>query len=47
MARLTYRFSHLGQWLDSVGDDLTNYLFCIALALGQAWWYRPTTSSTS
>jgi phosphatidylglycerophosphate synthase len=36
MARLTYRFSHIGQWLDSIGDDLTNYLFCLALALGQA-----------
>lgn len=36
MARLTYRFSRLGQWLDSIGDDLTNYAFCLALALGQA-----------
>jgi phosphatidylglycerophosphate synthase len=36
MARLTYRFSHLGQWLDSIGDDLTNYIFCLGLALGQA-----------
>ncbi|HUU03408.1 MAG TPA: CDP-alcohol phosphatidyltransferase family protein [Myxococcota bacterium] len=36
MARLTFRFSHIGQWLDSIGDDLTNYLFCLGLALGQA-----------
>jgi len=36
IARLTYRFSHVGQWLDSVGDDITNYAFCFALALGQA-----------
>ncbi|MCA9524610.1 MAG: CDP-alcohol phosphatidyltransferase family protein [Myxococcales bacterium] len=36
MARLTYRFSHIGQWLDSIGDDVTNYAFCLGLALGQA-----------
>lgn len=36
MARLTYRFSHIGQWLDSIGDDITNYAFCLGLALGQA-----------
>lgn len=36
MARLTFRFSHLGQWLDSVGDDMTNYVFCLGLGLGQA-----------
>jgi phosphatidylglycerophosphate synthase len=36
MARLTYRFSKLGQWLDSIGDDLTNYAFCFGLAVGQA-----------
>ena len=36
IARLTYRFSHIGQWMDSVGDDLTNYCFCLGLALGQS-----------
>jgi phosphatidylglycerophosphate synthase len=36
IARLTYRFSRLGQWLDSVGDDLTNYAFFLGLAIGQA-----------
>jgi phosphatidylglycerophosphate synthase len=36
IARLTYRFSKLGQWLDSVGDDLTNYSFFLGLAVGQA-----------
>ncbi len=45
IARLTYRFSPLGQWLDTIGDDLTNYLFCLGLAIGQArmmdnpWFY--------
>lgn len=36
IARLTFRFSRLGQWLDSVGDDLTNYAFFLGLAVGQA-----------
>ncbi len=36
VARLTYRFSHLGQWLDTIGDDFTNYVFCFGLAVGQA-----------
>lgn len=36
IARLTYRFSHVGQWLDTVGDDVTNYAFCFGLAYGQA-----------
>lgn len=36
MARLTYQFSRRGQWLDSIGDDLTNYSVCIGLAIGQA-----------
>ena len=36
VARLTYRFSLSGQWLDSIGDDLTNYAFCLGLAIGQA-----------
>ncbi len=37
IARLTYQFSKAGQWLDSIGDDITNYTFCFCLALGQAW----------
>jgi 1L-myo-inositol 1-phosphate cytidylyltransferase / CDP-L-myo-inositol myo-inositolphosphotransferase len=36
IARLTYRFSRSGQWLDSIGDALANYLFCLGLGLGQA-----------
>ncbi|MCK9460437.1 MAG: CDP-alcohol phosphatidyltransferase family protein [Proteobacteria bacterium] len=36
IARLTYRFSRTGQWLDSIGDALANYLFCLGLAFGQA-----------
>lgn len=36
IARLTYRFSPLGQWLDTIGDDLTNYLFCLGLSIGLA-----------
>ncbi len=36
MARLTYQFSRRGQWLDSIGDDLTNYSVCFGLAIGQA-----------
>lgn len=36
ISRLTFRSSKLGQWLDSIGDDLTNYAFCFGLAAGQA-----------
>lgn len=36
IARLTYTFSDVGQWLDTVGDDITNYAFCFGLAYGQA-----------
>lgn len=36
IARLKYQFSVKGQWLDSIGDDITNYVFCLGLALGQA-----------
>ena len=36
IARLKYQFSVKGQWLDSIGDDVTNYIFCLGLALGQA-----------
>jgi len=36
IARLTYRFSRAGQWLDTLGDDTTNWLFTFGLAFGQA-----------
>ncbi len=36
IARLTYRFSYTGQWLDTIGDDMTNYLFFLGLTIGQA-----------
>ncbi|MCP4676271.1 MAG: CDP-alcohol phosphatidyltransferase family protein [Deltaproteobacteria bacterium] len=36
IARLTYRFSYAGQWLDTIGDDITNYLFFLGLTIGQA-----------
>ncbi|MDD5307240.1 MAG: CDP-alcohol phosphatidyltransferase family protein [Deltaproteobacteria bacterium] len=36
IARLTFRFSKLGQWLDTIGDDATNFLFCLGLTIGQA-----------
>jgi phosphatidylglycerophosphate synthase len=45
IARLTYRFSKSGQWLDTIGDDLTNYSFYIGLFVGlarvneQPWFY--------
>ncbi len=34
IARLTYRFSKTGQWLDTIGDDLTNYAFYAGLTVG-------------
>jgi hypothetical protein len=34
LSRVTYRGSHLGQWMDTVGDDLTNYGFFTGLAWG-------------
>jgi CDP-L-myo-inositol myo-inositolphosphotransferase len=34
MSRVTYRGSHLGEWLDTIGDDLTNYGFFAGLSLG-------------
>lgn len=34
MSRVTFRGSHLGEWLDTVGDDLTNYGFFGGAALG-------------
>jgi phosphatidylglycerophosphate synthase len=34
MSRVTYRGSRTGEWLDTVGDDLTNYGFFAGSALG-------------
>lgn len=34
LARLRFQFSKAGQWLDSIGDDVTNYSFCFGLAVG-------------
>jgi phosphatidylglycerophosphate synthase len=34
MSRVTYRGSRTGEWLDTVGDDLTNYGFFTGAALG-------------
>jgi CDP-L-myo-inositol myo-inositolphosphotransferase len=42
LSRVTYRGSHLGQWLDTVGDDLTNYGFFTGLA----WGLYASTHST-
>ncbi|HQK17354.1 MAG TPA: CDP-alcohol phosphatidyltransferase family protein [Polyangiaceae bacterium] len=44
LSRVTYRGSHLGEWLDTIGDDLTNYGFFAGLAWGLhsvsgSWWY--------
>jgi phosphatidylglycerophosphate synthase len=34
LSRLTFRGSRAGEWLDTVGDDLTNYSFFTGAALG-------------
>lgn len=34
LSRLTYRGSRLGEWLDTIGDDLTNYGFFAGAGLG-------------
>lgn len=34
MSRVSYRGSHLGEWLDTIGDDVTNYAFFAGAALG-------------
>jgi phosphatidylglycerophosphate synthase len=34
MSRVTYRGSLVGEWLDTIGDDLTNYCFFAGAALG-------------
>lgn len=42
MSRITYRGSLLGEWLDTVGDDLTNYGFFA----GSAWGLYSYTENT-
>jgi len=34
LSRVTYRASHLGEWLDTIGDDLTSYAFFVAAGFG-------------
>jgi phosphatidylglycerophosphate synthase len=34
LSRVTYRGSKLGEWLDTVGDDVTNYSFFVGAAVG-------------
>jgi phosphatidylglycerophosphate synthase len=34
MSRVSHRGSHLGEWLDTIGDDLTNYGFFGGAGLG-------------
>jgi phosphatidylglycerophosphate synthase len=34
LARLTFRGSKAGEWIDTVGDDLTNYAFFAGLTVG-------------
>jgi CDP-L-myo-inositol myo-inositolphosphotransferase len=43
MSRLTFRGSHMGEWLDTVGDDLTNYGFFG----GAAWGLYTTTGQVA
>jgi phosphatidylglycerophosphate synthase len=42
MSRLTFRGSHTGEWLDTIGDDLTNYGFFG----GAAWGLYTATGRT-
>jgi phosphatidylglycerophosphate synthase len=34
LSRVTYRGSYLGEWLDTIGDDITNYSFFVGAAIG-------------
>lgn len=36
LSRVTHRGSYLGEWIDTVGDDLTNYAFFVGAAVGLA-----------
>jgi len=42
LSRLTFRGSRAGEWLDTVGDDLTNYSFFTGAALGLRTMGAPT-----
>lgn len=42
LSRLTFRGSRAGEWLDTVGDDLTNYSFFTGAALGLRALGAPT-----
>ncbi len=41
LSRVTHRGSYLGEWIDTVGDDVTNYSFFVGAAVGL---YRNTGS---
>ncbi|HMA95172.1 MAG TPA: CDP-alcohol phosphatidyltransferase family protein [Polyangiaceae bacterium] len=41
LSRVTHRGSYLGEWLDTVGDDLTNYSFFAGASIGL---YRQSSS---
>ncbi len=34
LSRVTFRGSYLGEWLDTIGDDLTNYAFFLGAGVG-------------
>jgi phosphatidylglycerophosphate synthase len=38
LARVRFQHSKLGQWLDTVSDDASNWLFYAGLAIGSAAW---------
>lgn len=38
LARVRFQHSKLGQWLDTVSDDASNWLFYAGLAVGSASW---------
>jgi phosphatidylglycerophosphate synthase len=38
LARVRFQHSKLGQWLDTVSDDASNWLFYAGLAIGSASW---------
>ncbi|HEY5956813.1 MAG TPA: CDP-alcohol phosphatidyltransferase family protein [Polyangiaceae bacterium] len=42
LSRVTFRGSYLGEWLDTIGDDITNYSFFVGAAIGL---YRNTGST--
>lgn len=41
LSRVTHRGSYLGEWLDTIGDDVTNYSFFVGAAIGL---YRDSNS---